>query len=126
MLSFRDHLLSRIPEQMHHIALLGKYFLPGTLKATPEQCYWAAGGDPSRDGTPVVQLLQGVRDSVTGEVHPEWLWQGKTVIDQVNLKLVDTPYKAEAIFFPRDKCFEIYVHNGSKEWLDYKRVTARR
>jgi hypothetical protein len=31
-------------------------------------------------GTPIVQLLEGVRDHKTGKVHPEWLWGGQTAV----------------------------------------------
>ncbi len=91
MESFSDILYYRILDTIASVPNLefspiGIYLLP-----TPENrardihsCYWAGNGDIRTEGTPIVQLLQGVRDHKTGKVHPEWLWGGQTAIDNMN------------------------------------------
>jgi hypothetical protein len=89
MESFCDMLHQRIrakissaSESPFDFAAIGTFCLP-----TPENrerdihsCYWAGNRDIHKHGTPIVQLLEGVRDHKTGKVHPEWLWGGQTAV----------------------------------------------
>jgi hypothetical protein len=69
-----------------------------------------------------VQLLQGVRDHVTGEVHPEWLWGGKTVIGHLNDSLAGSGLKAEMFYNSRCKRFDVYIHDNSQAWKAFVRA----
>jgi hypothetical protein len=123
MIALRDHLLARMrQERPQSYALVGQYYLPGTVGRRPEECYWAAGGDVRRDGTPFVQLLQGVRDHVTGEVHPEWLWGGKTVIGHLNDSLAGSGFTAVALYNGRYKRFDVCIHDSSPAWKAFART----
>jgi hypothetical protein len=91
MESFCDMIYYRILDTIDTVpnlefAPIGIFHLP-----TPENrardihsCYWADKGDIRTEGTPIVQLLQGVRDHKTGKVHPEWLWGGQTAVANMN------------------------------------------
>jgi hypothetical protein len=95
MESFCDMLHQRIRAKISSdsvspfdFAAIGTFYLPTRENRSRDihSCYWAGSGDILTEGTPIVQLLQGVRDHKTGKVHPEWLWGGQTAV--ANMKAI--------------------------------------
>lgn len=88
-----------------------------TFKLPGQACdstamFWAGEGiDPSKNGVPIVSLLQGERDRDTNLLHPERLPGGKTAIQQVNSRLAkqDAPYAVSLVFIKSTKELEVYV-----------------
>jgi hypothetical protein len=90
METFSDMMYYRIVDTIdskpRKITEIGSCLLPTAENRARDisRCYWAADGDIRTEGTPMIQLLQGVRDHKTGDVHPEWLWGGQTAIANMN------------------------------------------
>jgi hypothetical protein len=81
-----DRIVAAIESRPRKITEIGSCLLPTAENRARDisRCYWAANGDIRTEGTPMIQLLQGVRDHKTGHVHPEWLWGGQTAISNMN------------------------------------------
>lgn len=91
MESFSDMIYYRILDTIDSVpnlefAPIGTFYLPTRHNRERDihSCYWAGSGDIHTEATPIVQLLQGVRDHKTGKVHPEWLWGGQTAVANMN------------------------------------------
>jgi hypothetical protein len=95
MVSFCNMLEQRIrakissdSESPFDFAAIATFYLPTRENRARDihSCYWAGNRDIHTQGTPIVQLLQGIRDHKTGKVHPEWLWGGQTAV--ANMKAI--------------------------------------
>jgi len=110
--------------------LVIKFSLPNQASAT-SGAYWSGSdsADSTKNGIPIVMLLQGERDRETGKLHPERLPGGKTAIQLLNERLVvlAAPCSVELLFDKRSKELEVYVfdHERVPEWEDFKTKKPR-
>ena len=116
MESFCDMLYYRIQDTILStkgsvLNIIGTFTLPTTENRARDvhRCYWAGKGDVRTEGTPIVQLLQGVRDHKTGKVHPEWLWGGQTAIDNMNEWFSKDDWLVHNHFNAERKEFQVYL-----------------
>jgi hypothetical protein len=106
--------------------IVAKFCLPNQ-GAPPRATYWTGNvaDDGTKNGVPIVMLLQGERDRETGTVHPERLPGGKSAIQLVNERLdkEETKCSIELYFEKRTKDLQIYLFDNSHaervEWAAF-------
>ena len=103
--------------------MVAKFCLPNQ-GAPPRATYWTGNvtDDGTKNGVPIVMLLQGERDRETGALHPERLPGGKSAIQLVNERLEkeDAKCSIDLYFEKRTKDLQIYLfdnaHSERVEW----------
>lgn len=107
METFCDMLYARICAEMfmakfNTVAHIGTFLLPTAENCQRDfnRCYWR--------GTPIFQLLKGVRDS-SGEFHPERLWGGQTAIDNMNEVVSEDGWIIYNHYSKSRKEFQVYL-----------------
>jgi len=134
-------------EKGHGYTKVAEYFLPGFNKFEqkspehadqtetvmvprnpPETTHWAGRGvDPSKDGLPIVMLLQGVREQTPSgpQLRPDLLPGGKTAwqIAQSKLEAQDSEVRLDCSFNSKQKSLII-----TAIWIedDWQRFQSRR
>ena len=134
-------------EKGHGYTKVAEYFLPGFNKFEqkspehadqtetvmvprnpPETTHWAGRGvDPSKDGLPIVMLLQGVREQTPSgpQLRPDLLPGGKTAwqIAQSKLEYQDSEVRLDCSFNSKQKSLII-----TAIWIedDWQRFQSRR
>ena len=109
-LAFRE----MIDTDSSHI-IVAKFCLPNQ-GATAGEAYWSGEDDATKNGIPIVMLLQGERDREKGTLHPERLPGGKTAIDVVNERLdeANALSSLSLIFDKRSKELHVYLYDHQK------------
>jgi hypothetical protein len=139
--SFADHLVKLTNEKSEAAAAKGygwiklaEYYLPGFDKIEangeivlvprhpPEFTHWAgAESDPAANGTPIVMLLQGIREHTKDgpRLRPDFLVGGKTSLELAQEKLSPTT-RLDCAFNPKTKSLIITAVWIEDDWAEFK------
>jgi hypothetical protein len=145
--SFADHLVTLTNSVSEAAAAKGygwtkvvEYYLPGFDKVeegseittvprhAPDLTHWAGpDADPSKDGVPIVMLLQGVREHTKGgpRLRPDLLAGGKTALQLAQDKLAG-PARLDCAFNAKNKSLIITAIWIEDDWAAFVRRRQQR
>lgn len=145
--SFSDHLVTLTNSVSEAAAAKGygwtkvvEYYLPGFDKVedgneittvprhSPDLTHWAGPDtDPSKDGVPIVMLLQGVREHTKGgpRLRPDLLAGGKTALQLAQDKLTG-PARLDCAFNAKNKSLIITAIWIEDDWAAFVRRRQQR